>query len=235
MVEHKPCCALPDIDKFTDRPDVTTVPKRLADRLTYANIVATIALFVGLGGASYAAITLPAGSVGAKQLRANAVGLGDLSFPLGAAGIDDSKVEDLTKGVCNSPLRLAGNAVPPCFRSLPGGPTPGREVHVLFRSPGRLLISAVVSLKNEGAPQTTAHITLGLNVDRKRVTASEITSAGGQATQVPVQALVDVPAGVYTAGLAVSAQYDSNGPGDVLVSSASLIASAFPADPASRK
>jgi hypothetical protein len=71
-------------------------------------------------------------------------------------------------------------------------------------------------------------MTLGLNVDRKRISESEITSVGGQAIQVPVQTLVDVPAGMHTAGLAVSARYNSGGPGDVLVSAVSVIASAFP-------
>jgi hypothetical protein len=37
------------------------------------NIVGYVALFVALGGVSYAAVTLPAGSVGTKQLKRNAV------------------------------------------------------------------------------------------------------------------------------------------------------------------
>lgn len=45
----------------------------LRRRFTYANIVATIALFVALGGTSYAAFSLPAGSVGTKQLKNGAV------------------------------------------------------------------------------------------------------------------------------------------------------------------
>jgi hypothetical protein len=87
--------------------------KLLADRLTYANVVATLALFSGIGGASYAAITLPANSVGPAQLRPGAVGLGALSIPLGTAGITDDKGEDLTKNGCNgggfsgTPLQIA--------------------------------------------------------------------------------------------------------------------------------
>ena len=42
-------------------------------RLTYANVVATLALFIALGGASYAATQLPKNSVGSKQLKKNAV------------------------------------------------------------------------------------------------------------------------------------------------------------------
>lgn len=45
----------------------------LRSKLTYANVVATIALFLALGGASYAAITLPKNSVGAPQLKKNSV------------------------------------------------------------------------------------------------------------------------------------------------------------------
>ncbi len=41
--------------------------------LTYANVVSSLALFVALGGVSYAAVTLPARSVGSKQLKAGAV------------------------------------------------------------------------------------------------------------------------------------------------------------------
>jgi hypothetical protein len=43
------------------------------DRLTYANVMATVAVFVALGGTSYAAITLPKNSVGSNQLKRNAV------------------------------------------------------------------------------------------------------------------------------------------------------------------
>jgi hypothetical protein len=42
-------------------------------RLTYGNIVATLALFIALGGVSYAAATLPKNSVGSAQLKSKAV------------------------------------------------------------------------------------------------------------------------------------------------------------------
>lgn len=42
-------------------------------RPTYADVVATLALFIALGGASYAAIQLPKNSVGTRQLKKNAV------------------------------------------------------------------------------------------------------------------------------------------------------------------
>lgn len=48
-------------------------------RLTYANIVATIALFAALGGVSYAATALPKGSVGVDQIQAEAVRTGKIA------------------------------------------------------------------------------------------------------------------------------------------------------------
>ncbi len=54
-------------------------------RLSYANVVATLALFLALGGASYAALTLPRNSVGTPQLRDGSVTLPKLSFPIGTS------------------------------------------------------------------------------------------------------------------------------------------------------
>ncbi len=54
--------------------------RRIRDSLSYANVVATIALFVALGGGAYAAVNLPKNSVGSKQIKPNA--------------IDSSKVKD---------------------------------------------------------------------------------------------------------------------------------------------
>jgi hypothetical protein len=42
-------------------------------KLTYSNAMATIAVFIALGGTGYAAFKLPKKSVGAKQLKKNAV------------------------------------------------------------------------------------------------------------------------------------------------------------------
>jgi hypothetical protein len=47
--------------------------RRLAGRLSYANVIATLALFVALGGSAYAATQLKKNSVGTKQLKNGAV------------------------------------------------------------------------------------------------------------------------------------------------------------------
>jgi hypothetical protein len=47
--------------------------------LTYANVMATVALFVALGGGSYAALGLGRNSVGARQIAPNAVHRSELA------------------------------------------------------------------------------------------------------------------------------------------------------------
>jgi hypothetical protein len=62
----------------------------LRRRLTFSNVVSFLALFVALSAGSYAAIKLPANSVGAKQLKSKAV----TSSKLAANAVDASKVKD---------------------------------------------------------------------------------------------------------------------------------------------
>jgi hypothetical protein len=47
---------------------------RLLSHLTYSNLLATLAVFIALGGTSYAIVGLPRNSVGPRQVRAGAVG-----------------------------------------------------------------------------------------------------------------------------------------------------------------
>ena len=44
------------------------------EHLTFANVMSVIAVFIALGGASYAAVNLPKNSVGTKQLKGKSVG-----------------------------------------------------------------------------------------------------------------------------------------------------------------
>lgn len=52
---------------------------RIRRSVTYANVTATLAMFVALGGVSYAAVVLPSNSVGSSQIRANAVRASELA------------------------------------------------------------------------------------------------------------------------------------------------------------
>ena len=46
---------------------------KLRSHLSYANVMATIAVFIALGGGAYAALKLPRNSVGPAQIKANAI------------------------------------------------------------------------------------------------------------------------------------------------------------------
>jgi Collagen triple helix repeat (20 copies) len=52
---------------------------RLRSSASYANVASTVALFLALGGVSYAAVTLPNNSVGTSQLKKHAVTLAKVS------------------------------------------------------------------------------------------------------------------------------------------------------------
>jgi hypothetical protein len=66
------------------------VLRRIGSRLTYANVASTLALFIALGGVSYAATTLPANSVGTPQLQNRAV----TGTKLAGEAVTGSKVKD---------------------------------------------------------------------------------------------------------------------------------------------
>jgi hypothetical protein len=66
---------------------------RLRRRASFANVTSALALFVALGGTSYAAITLPANSVGSDQIRTGAVGTPEIrTGGVGSAEIKTSAV-----------------------------------------------------------------------------------------------------------------------------------------------
>jgi hypothetical protein len=69
---------------------MTQLLARLRARVTYANITATVALFVALGGTSYAALTLPRNSVGSAQIRKNAVSASEIR----ARAVGSSEIRD---------------------------------------------------------------------------------------------------------------------------------------------
>jgi hypothetical protein len=52
--------------------------RRLREHLNYANVMATTATFLALGGTSYAVVSLPPNSVGQRQLKPNSVGSSEL-------------------------------------------------------------------------------------------------------------------------------------------------------------
>ena len=94
------------------------------ERLSYANVTATLALFLALGGTSYA-LTLPRNSVGSKQIRAKAVGASEIhsgAVRSGAVRNRSLQLRDLSLGARTS-LRGATGAQGPAGPAGPAGPT----------------------------------------------------------------------------------------------------------------
>lgn len=79
--------------------------KALARRLTYANVVASLALFVALGGGAYAATQLKKNSVGTRQLKNGAVTEAKLAAAARAAlrGAPGPRGEAGPKGEAGAP------------------------------------------------------------------------------------------------------------------------------------
>lgn len=86
---------------------------QIRKRLTYANVMSSIAVFLVLGGAAFAAVKLPKNSVGTKQLKKNAVTAAKIkngavtAGKIGANAVDGSKLAD--NAVSNG--KIADNAV----------------------------------------------------------------------------------------------------------------------------
>jgi hypothetical protein len=63
---------------------------RIRSGMTYANVTATLALFIALSGGAYAATVLPANSVGARQIKSSAVERGKIKN----SAVNSVKVRD---------------------------------------------------------------------------------------------------------------------------------------------
>jgi hypothetical protein len=75
---------------------VRSLSRRIRGRLTFANVTSCLALFVALGGTSYAAATLAANSVGTRQIRTNGVGKSEIKSS--AVGVSEIATNGVGKG-----------------------------------------------------------------------------------------------------------------------------------------
>lgn len=91
--------------------------RSIRSHLTYANVVATLALFIALGGVSYAALKLPRNSVGGAQIKDGAVANSDLAAnavtgkKVKAASLDGSDIQGaVTSATTATTATTAGTA-----------------------------------------------------------------------------------------------------------------------------
>jgi hypothetical protein len=78
--------------------------RRVRQRLTYGNVVSSMALFIALGGTSYA-LTLPRNSVGSQQIRAGAVRASEVR----SGAVRSSEVKDRSLGVRDLSVAARGS------------------------------------------------------------------------------------------------------------------------------
>jgi hypothetical protein len=194
----------------------------LARRPSASMVVALVALFAALGGVGYAATALPAGSVGTKQLRNNAVTFSKIALhTIGGQRINTSQVQARVGGTCTGTKGAVGavsktggvtcnSSVPSEFgssaSSVPIANTgtttvttrvlPTGSNYLVLANPTVLLTSA------SGSAHTT--VTCTLSDGSANQTRSIIFPTGGSGTQQEQSLPLQLAAGSGTATLACS-------------------------------
>ena len=188
---------------------------RFRARLTYANVIATLALFVALGGSSYAALKLPNGSVGSEQLKKNSV----TSVKVRPGTLVTSDFNASARSRLRGPRGTGGRggasrgrrgrrgsrARPRASRSgrnptLPPDLVNASEMFTTSTS-GRLYITG--RLRSSTTCSAGGDLKVSLYLDGAPVAASGFTHPSGADTRVTTFGLSDsVPAGDHTVSMA---------------------------------
>jgi hypothetical protein len=144
--------------------------------LSYGNIVATLALFIALGGVSWAAVALPKNSVGSRQVRNGSLLAGDFKagqLPRGDTGAPGAKGDI-------GPVGATGETGPPGPQGKSGvagvtdfivrrssAPIQGSGGRALFQvqcAPGERAVGGGAALTTGGAAaQLQASFPVGVN------------------------------------------------------------------------
>lgn len=147
--------------------------------LTYSNVIATLALFVALGGTSFAAVSLARNSVGSKQIRTGAVGASELkSAAVSSRDVRNGSLRirdlaDTTQGALRGPVGPVGPVGPP-------GPASAPYFASVGERGGRLAGNAATASYDSG---TNAYrVTFGRPLDGCAATVT-VATAAAQAAQ----------------------------------------------------
>jgi hypothetical protein len=131
---------------------------QVRSHLTYANVIATLALFLALGGGAYAALKLPSNSVGSKQIKKNAV--------------NSSKVANgsLLAGDFKAGQVPAGKPGPPGQPGTPGDPgSPGPPAKsfdgTVAQGGQNVVLESINGLQVRGSCPMTGHVIVTLHAD----------------------------------------------------------------------
>ena len=116
----------------------TEMKARLKGKLTYANVLSTLCMFVLLGGSAYAALSVPRNSVGTRQLQAKAVTNGKLAN----GSVTGAKIAEAT--ITGQNINMAALGTVPPQRALQTQPKPRQlDKHEASCPQGTTLIRGV--------------------------------------------------------------------------------------------
>lgn len=215
------------------------------------NAVAYLALFIALGGTSYAAVKLPAASVGSAQLKKGAVTEAKLSpsvlaklnragvpGPAGAAGAvgpAGPKGDPGADGVLATGSMDDRSSRPiPATGIINGGfltsvspATGGGDLRI--DRPARLVISGTIGMSRVGTTPAAAFCNAVAVPDTTRLgtqvgggaDAVLDGSVAGGKVEVPIQGVIDVAPGGWNVTIACS-RIDGTRPGDIVINSVDM-------------
>jgi len=175
---------------------------RLRRGLTYANVMATIAVFLALGGASYAALKLGPNTVGSKNIIDGQVHRADI----GKNAVDSSKVgdgkllaKDFAKG--QLPVSAANSNDPSPDVSLPAELT-ALSTSITTRSPSRIIATASANVKGDAGSDVYCFLQIGRGPNFRRISRGAYADFAGagpnQDAALPIVGTAIEPAGTYT-------------------------------------
>jgi hypothetical protein len=194
--------------------------------LSYSNVLATVALFIAIGGTSYAALRIPRNSVGHAQLRNNAVT--SLKVRNGTLRARDFKAGDLPRGATGpkgstgakgstgsrgsageaGATGPAGPTATAVAATNPVNPPDGPDATltstgITTKSSGPLLITALGSVHSACA-STPCTADVGVYVDGQPVANTGIhIDDTGDATFNEIGRTATLPTGAHTVSIAV--------------------------------
>ena len=158
--------------------------RSIASRLTYGNVVATLALFIALGGVGYAATQLPADSVGNDQLKNDAVtGANVRNGSLGIVDLSSSAQSALQGRVGTAGSRssvLAEQARAPRAEAAADAPVTTGSVTHLWSVTGN--VSRVTRLEVTGIAPANATVKVLCHGRGCPFASRSFTPRGGRAT-----------------------------------------------------
>lgn len=158
---------------------------RMRGKLTYANTMATIAVFIALGGAGYAAVKLPKNSVGTKQIKKEAVSTAKIKN----GAVTGSKVNLATFGTIPNAAHatIADNATHANAATTAGGAPPtgtaGGDLTGTYPKP-TIAAKAVGTSKLADASVTTPKLATGAVTSSNLGAAAVDAASLGNITQV---------------------------------------------------